>query len=279
MRIFEIFEDKKYPPHQEELLRKAAEAEKEGKWDPVNRVFVDPKNRPKFKHVMTDVTPKGYGPIEESSYIDLRDYPSKKNMGLEGPMRHPKNKEVIVYLDPKTGKYYKAPSPENRMKENSSGSNGTFPPGLDPKFSDYYEDYKILPDFDRDEYPDKSKEGLEGPFRLNSGLVVYYDPREGKYYDSKSDIYLSHEEYEQHNLNESEQLNENMVTVSNVINDYVNSTDDDGISDVVIIALGSVIRELERRILSSNYNREDLNKQREATNSARAVFDRIRNSS
>lgn len=42
------------------------------------------------------------------------------------------------------------------------------------------------------------KEGLEGPFRLNSGLVVYYDPKEGLYYNPRTDIYLSHEEYQEH---------------------------------------------------------------------------------
>jgi len=35
--------------------------------------------------------------------------------------------------------------------------------------------------------------GLEGPFHF-SGKVVYYDPKEGKYYDPKTDFYLSHDE-------------------------------------------------------------------------------------
>lgn len=43
------------------------------------------------------------------------------------------------------------------------------------------------------------REGLEGPIRLKNGKVVYYDPREGKYYDAGSDMYLSNEEYEAHN--------------------------------------------------------------------------------
>lgn len=61
------------------------------------------------------------------------------------------------------------------------------------------EGYYRVPAIDRERYTDLSHQGLEGPFRLKSGKVVYYDPKEGKYYDRDSDIYLSHEEYEQHN--------------------------------------------------------------------------------
>jgi hypothetical protein len=34
------------------------------------------------------------------------------------------------------------------------------------------------------------KRGLEGPFRYRSGIVLYWDPREGHYYDPSSDRYL-----------------------------------------------------------------------------------------
>lgn len=43
-----------------------------------------------------------------------------------------------------------------------------------------------------------SLDGLEGPFVLKSGKVVYYDPKEGKYYDRDSDMYMSDEEYHLH---------------------------------------------------------------------------------
>lgn len=58
------------------------------------------------------------------------------------------------------------------------------------------EGYQILPGIDKEEYPEKP--GLEGPIRLRSGKVVYYDKRLGKYYDSKTDMYLSDEEYMSH---------------------------------------------------------------------------------
>lgn len=46
---------------------------------------------------------------------------------------------------------------------------------------------------DRDRYGERN--GLEGPFMTKAGKVVYYDPREGAYYDPDSDIYLSYEEW------------------------------------------------------------------------------------
>lgn len=50
----------------------------------------------------------------------------------------------------------------------------------------------VMPPLDPDKYPKIDK--LEGPFRMRSGRVVYYDPAEGKYYDLRSDMYLSDEE-------------------------------------------------------------------------------------
>jgi hypothetical protein len=32
--------------------------------------------------------------------------------------------------------------------------------------------------------------GMEGPFRFKDGLILYYDPKEGEYYDRKTDMYL-----------------------------------------------------------------------------------------
>lgn len=49
-----------------------------------------------------------------------------------------------------------------------------------------------MPAIDMDRYP--KRRGLEGPFRFRSGRIVYYDPREGAYYDSDTDMYLSQAE-------------------------------------------------------------------------------------
>ena len=54
--------------------------------------------------------------------------------------------------------------------------------------------YKVLNTVDnmRDKYG--ARPGLEGPYNFN-GRVLYYDPREGKYYDPRTDFYVPHDEY------------------------------------------------------------------------------------
>ena len=39
--------------------------------------------------------------------------------------------------------------------------------------------------------------GLEGPFYFANSRVLYYDPKEGEYYDSTTDFYVSREEVDQ----------------------------------------------------------------------------------
>ena len=55
------------------------------------------------------------------------------------------------------------------------------------------EGYKVLPPIDRDRY--QERDGLEGPFSTLSGKVVYYDPKEGAYYDPDTDMYMSYGEF------------------------------------------------------------------------------------
>ena len=38
------------------------------------------------------------------------------------------------------------------------------------------------------------RQGLEGPFVYPNGRVAYYDPREGKYWDPRTDFYLEDSE-------------------------------------------------------------------------------------
>lgn len=52
------------------------------------------------------------------------------------------------------------------------------------------EGYSVLPELDRDRFPNREQEGLEGPFQSRHGKVYYYDRKEGKYYDSTTDLYL-----------------------------------------------------------------------------------------
>jgi hypothetical protein len=46
-------------------------------------------------------------------------------------------------------------------------------------------------------YPDKKfgpRKGLEGPFTFVNGRVLYYDVKEGQYYDPLTDFYVDNEE-------------------------------------------------------------------------------------
>lgn len=36
--------------------------------------------------------------------------------------------------------------------------------------------------------------GLEGPFHYPNGQVLYYDPKEGQYYDPMTDFYVADED-------------------------------------------------------------------------------------
>jgi len=64
-----------------------------------------------------------------------------------------------------------------------------------PSVRSKMEGYKIMPPMDS-KYV--ARDGLEGPFTTLSGKVVYYDPKEGKYYDPDTDIYLTYDEFRQY---------------------------------------------------------------------------------
>ena len=56
--------------------------------------------------------------------------------------------------------------------------------------------YKVLADrFETDQMRQKygPRKGLEGPFNF-SGRVLYYDPKEGAYYDPTTDFYVEQSE-------------------------------------------------------------------------------------
>jgi len=69
---------------------------------------------------------------------------------------------------------------------------------------------RLVTPIDRKRFPNREREGLEGPFRSRkSGQVYYYDKKAGKYYDPLSDMYL--------------QVKDVMETrVTDNLNDYVN---------------------------------------------------------
>lgn len=53
--------------------------------------------------------------------------------------------------------------------------------------------YKVLGQLESKFKPIK---GLEGPFYYPNGRVLYYDPKQGQYYDSTTDFYVDNSEIE-----------------------------------------------------------------------------------
>ena len=50
---------------------------------------------------------------------------------------------------------------------------------------------QVVSPIDRKRFPNREREGMEGPYRVKrSGLIYYYDKKAGKYYDPQSDMYL-----------------------------------------------------------------------------------------
>lgn len=68
------------------------------------------------------------------------------------------------------------------------------------------EGYQVVQGIDKDKYVERP--GLEGPFHTKSGKVVYYDKREGKYYDPDTDFYISHDDWNKMNEGRDGQYHE-----------------------------------------------------------------------
>ena len=60
----------------------------------------------------------------------------------------------------------------------------------------FEEVWRQVAPINKDEWPDRSDQGLEGPFSFGD-RVLYYDTKEGKYYDSRQDMYITDEEMQE----------------------------------------------------------------------------------
>ena len=54
--------------------------------------------------------------------------------------------------------------------------------------------YKVLGNFEDVLKGYGPRKGLEGPFVFANGRILYYDIKEGSYYDPKTDFYVDREE-------------------------------------------------------------------------------------
>jgi hypothetical protein len=51
--------------------------------------------------------------------------------------------------------------------------------------------YRVISKLDERWQP---RRGLEGPFQYANGRVLYYSPKEGRYWDPRTDFYLDNDE-------------------------------------------------------------------------------------
>ena len=84
------------------------------------------------------------------------------------------------------------------------------------------EGFTVTPGINRERYTDLSAEGLEGPFQMKNGKVLYYDPRQGQYYDRDTDMFVDYDDYAA--MNEDEELTE---LSRGKLNDYMSKAADD----------------------------------------------------
>lgn len=101
---------------------------------------------------------------------------------------------------------------------------------------DLDEGYTVLPSMDKERYQERN--GLEGPFMLRSGKVVYYDATEGLYYDPDTDYYMSYEEYAQHDKDSRMQEMQSPGVVANLKNER----DDEEQLDEMLPIIGAIGR-------------------------------------
>jgi hypothetical protein len=83
------------------------------------------------------------------------------------------------------------------------------------------EGYKTIKSIDKERYDEIP--GLEGPFMTLSGKVVYYDPKEGSYYDRDTDMYLSYDEFKEldndySGMKNNRQMKEDKATLGAAVN-------------------------------------------------------------
>ena len=71
------------------------------------------------------------------------------------------------------------------------------------------------------------RRGLEGPFTMKNGQTVYYDPKEGKYWDPKTDMYIPNEEiYKMHEASEKANSEKSIAMLRDILENLEESTDE-----------------------------------------------------
>lgn len=110
----------------------------------------------------------------------------------------------------------------------------------------------VVPSIDRERYPNREHQGLEGPYRhRKSGKIYYYDKKEGKYYDPNSDMYDSEVTSMTEHLSSS-------ASVKDYIDDFVHSDNPKFVGksrkERIKMALGAYYDKAEREEVTKHIN-------------------------
>ena len=112
------------------------------------------------------------------------------------------------------------------------------------------EGYKVLPNIDKERYTELP--GLEGPFQTMSGKPIYYDPKEGAYYDRDTDMYLTYDEFKA--LDEDKGVEDDEYdprrvkanVMKHLVDMYNDAKKDDGYSsEKMDFALGNLLHDMD----------------------------------
>jgi len=132
----------------------------------------------------------GFNPLSTDTGMTSSPRPKPRPAGLGGA-------DASSSLAPKTSMRPKPrPSTSSNVGRSEMSPNPGVWDGSTRGFeSVQQEGYKTIKSIDKERYDEIP--GLEGPFMTLSGKVVYYDPKEGSYYDRDTDMYLSYEEFKE----------------------------------------------------------------------------------
>jgi hypothetical protein len=109
---------------------------------------------------------------------------------------------------------------------------------------DVSEGWSELPAIDHEKY--QARSGLEGPIQTKSGKTVYYDPKEGSYYDPDTDMYMSYDDWKA--------LDEDVGVDHDMVRDLVLYADNDG--DLYRQSTAPVQKNLSKKWVKGTYNHD-----------------------
>jgi len=189
MKIIEVKIEESLPPHLAKFF------DKDGNYNTAAQARIDAGRKKPRPEKWKDATPKGYGPDEvDEAKRGLKEEVEIEHLGVLY--------KVSKFLDPDSERHkgewnifiwddkYRDWGWDRVIRGRKNAINWI------KSKTEVDEGYTIVPKVDSERYGERP--GLEGPFRFLSGIILYYDPKEGKYYDPDSDMYLTYDEFTAH---------------------------------------------------------------------------------